>query len=641
MSKPLCLTGSVNLTAKKTGPPKVSILAYTGNVMVVGGWGRVVVDLAGLSVPSQVPILSDHDASLQGVVGNAVPSIVRGQVLASGTLSDVPGAKQLATLAKDGLAWQSSVGLEVEDSRYVKAGETVSVNGRTIKEAQPFTLILKATLKEITICALGADAETSVSIAAARAGRKAFPMNFEQWLQAQGWDASTLSDTQKATLKAAYDSEFGGGGTATTTAAADLRAEASRLAAIRSVCRDHADIEARAIDEGWSRDQTELAVLRASRVTPPRTSFGTRRADVTGNVLECALMQHLGAHDVAGRTYDANTLQAAHDLHVRHFMDLAEHSLRAHHIEPHGSGVEVLRAGWSTNAISGILSNTANKILMDQYQAFPSVAKLVAKKLSANDFKTHTGYRLTAGTTMMAEVGNGGEIQHGNLAEASHTFKIATYARMFSITRQDQINDDLGALNEIPRIIGLGAAAKLEDIFWTLALANTGSFFAEANGNYLTTALGEPGLTAAVTLLRKLKDAEGKPISVVPKTLVVPPELETTADGLYASKNIAITGDTDTSRPDSNVFAGKYQPAVVPHLSNENYTNYSTTAWYLFSDPAITPAFGIAFLNGIEQPTIENSESDFHTLGMQFRGYHDFGVCQIDSNGAVFSTGAG
>ncbi len=639
MSKPLCLTGSVNLTAKKTGPPKVSIVGYTGGIMRVSGWGDVLVDLAGLSVPSQVPLLVDHDSSLQGVVGNAVPSVVRGQVLASGVLSETEASKQLIVLAKDGLVLQASLGLEVQETRYVKAGETVSNNGRTFTAEKSFTLILKAALKEITVTALGADGDTSVSIAASRAG-KAVQMNFDNWLAAQGWDANTLTDTQKTTLRAAYDQEVGGA--APATAAAELRAEASRLAAVRSVCRDHADIEARAIDEGWSRDQTELAVLRASRATPPRsTSFGTRRADVTGNVLECALMQHIGAHDVATRVFDANTLQAAHDLHVRHFMDLAEHSLRAHHIEPHGSGVEVLRAGWSTNAISGIVGNTANKVLMDQYQLFPSVAKLVAKKLSAANFKEHTGYRLTAGTSMMAEVGAAGEIEHGNLAESSHTFKLATYARMFAITRQDMINDDLGALNEIPRIIGLGAAAKLEDLFWTLVLANTGSFFAEGNSNYLTTALGEAGLTAAVTLLRKLVDAEGKPISVVPKTLVVPPELETTADGLYVSKNIAITGDTDTSRTEGNPHAGKYKPAVVPYLSNTSYTGNSTTQWYLFSDAANTPAFGIAYLNGVENPTIETAEADFNTLGMQMRGYHDMGVCQIDSNGAVKSTGAG
>ncbi|NLF07898.1 MAG: hypothetical protein GX594_07960 [Pirellulaceae bacterium] len=46
-------------------------------------------------------------------------------------------------------------------------------------------------------------------------------------------------------------------------------------------------------------------------------------------------------------------------------------------------------------------------------------------------------------------------------------------------------------------------------------------------------------------------------------------------------------------------------------------------------------------MNGIENPTIEQADADFNTLGIQFRGYLDFGVCQIDKAGAVKSTGLG
>ena len=34
----------------------------------------------------------------------------------------------------------------------------------------------------------------------------------------------------------------------------------------------------------------------------------------------------------------------------------------------------------------------------------------------------------------------------------------------------------------------------------------------------------------------------------------------------------------------------------------------------------------VAFLNGQESPTIETAEVDFNVLGVQMRGYHDFGV---------------
>ena len=51
---------------------------------------------------------------------------------------------------------------------------------------------------------------------------------------------------------------------------AEAAAEIDRIAAIRRICAgEHAEIEARAIREGWDETRTELEVLRASRPTAP------------------------------------------------------------------------------------------------------------------------------------------------------------------------------------------------------------------------------------------------------------------------------------------------------------------------------------------------------------------------------------
>lgn len=311
-------------------------------------------------------------------------------------------------------------------------------------------------------------------------------------------------------------------------------------------------------------------------------------------------------------------------------------SLQQQGVEVPAGRDAMIRAGFSTNTIPGILSNVANKISTEAYRAAPSVARMVARKLTANDFKDHTGYRLTADATF-DEVGSAGEITHGSLGESSFTFKVATHARMFGLTRQDIINDDLGKFEEVPRLLGRGAAIKLEQLFWTLVLANTSSFFHGDNGNLIDDPLSITGLSAAVESLRKLVDGNGDPISITPKYLVCPPELEAVADQLFASTNVVYGGDTAV--PDSNPFKGKYQPQVSPYLSNVNYTGNSATGWYLFGDPGDVAAFGIAYLDGQENPTIEQADADFNTLGIQFRGFLDMGVCQIDKCGAVKSSG--
>ncbi len=464
-------------------------------------------------------------------MGHARPTIAAGRLLAEGTVSEATEtAKQVVALAKEGLAWQASVGLDVVASRPVKANTPVVVNGRTITEAEPFTLITRASLKEITVTALAADGTTSVSIAAKRPSTRSITMTFEQWLSANGWDVDGLSDTQRASLQAAYDAQNASSPADPTQ---DMRLEAARLAGIRAICRNHPEIEAEAIEGGWSKADCELAILRAGRTKPPMSSRG-RGVAATENTLEAALCLHLGAADVAERQFDERTLEAARGLRIRHTMDIVEHSLRANHVEPRGGPNEILRASWSTNTIGGILSNVANKVLLDQYRMFPSIAKRVSKKLSAANFKEHTGFRLTGANTLLEEVGSAGEIKHGSLAEASYTYRIATYAKMFGLTRQDIINDDLGALNEVPRLIARGAALKLESLFWTLVLANTGSFFSKANGNYFDgadSALSAGSLGTAVQMLRSMTDAEGEPVMLTPKSLAVPPELEAVADG--------------------------------------------------------------------------------------------------------------
>lgn len=218
---------------------------------------------------------------------------------------------------------------------------------------------------------------------------------------------------------------------------------------------------------------------------------------------------------------------------------------------------------------------------------------------------------------------------------------------MLGLDRQTLIDDDTSSLDDLPRMFGRGAALAVEEVFWTLVLANTGSFFHANNKNLITGAtsvLGATGLGLGVQKFLEQTDANGKPIGVVPKWLVVGPPNKVTADELFVSRTFNVGGGSTTASDKvttANAFFGLYQPVVSPWIASAGgIAGASDTCWYLFGDPRDVAAFGLAYLNGSEAPTIEQVDQPANKLGVQWRAYLDFGACQIDHRGAVRSAGA-
>jgi hypothetical protein len=87
--------------------------------------------------------------------------------------------------------------------------------------------------------------------------------------------------------------------------------------------------------------------------------------------------------------------------------------------------------------------------------------------------------------------------------------------------------------------------------------------------------------------------------------------------------------------PTNNPHAGKFRVHRSSYLSNSLYTGNSTKSWYLLAEPANLPVIEVAFLNGVESPTVESAEADFHNLGIQLRGVQDFGCSKQNHRGGL------
>jgi hypothetical protein len=294
----------------------------------------------------------------------------------------------------------------------------------------------------------------------------------------------------------------------------------------------------------------------------------------------------------------------------------------------------------SRRSISAASCQTSpNKFLLDGFFSVERTWRNICAVRNVSDFKTVTSYRLV-GKDQYEQVAPGGELKHGTLGNETYTNKADTYGLMLSIDRRDFFNDDLGAITTVPQKLGRGSGLTINDVFWTIFL-NNAAFFTAGNANFIsgaTTALGIDGLTSGEVAFLDQVDGDGKPIGVMPAILLVPTALSAIGSQLFKSMELRDT-TANTKFPVSNPHQGKFRVEVSRYLGNAKYPGFSAKAWYLLAEPTDLPVIEVAFLNGQESPTIETAEADFNVLGVQMRGYHDFGVALQDPRGGVKAKG--
>jgi len=641
----VCDPSSITIEAAEEGQdgkpklPRFTMVAYTGGPMRVFGWSYpVIVDLAGLAIPSQNrPIRFGHDMA-SGVGHTDSIRVENGQLVATGVVSrNTEIAREIVASAKNGFPWQASIGAQVEEYEFVKKDQTVSVNGRQF--SGPVNVVRKATLGEISFVDLGADGATSVQVTA----------NF--YPQKESRTMEQDKQTQEKTLEAKGQLEQVAGSaslsneppkanettvqTQSNSGAADLAAEAARIAAIRSLYgEEHSELCAKAIEEGWDVRRAGLELVRAKRPAAPRIAVTGDGRDRLQEVLASAIAARGGVAPEPTLRAEAERWRMA-PLTAIARLCCAQAGVS---ISPQASNTELVQAAFSTRLFPNVLKDAAQKISLDGYQAVDKASLKVARVLEAVDFKPHTLVRLT-GQYRLEKVAPDGELPHAQLTDQGYTIKVDTYGRLVGLTRQDIINDDLGAFVEIPRQIGRGAALALESAFWTMVEGANGAFFTAGNNNVISgasSAFGIAGLNAAIAKLRKQKDEAGNPIKARPRYVAVPPDLEADATQIYTSNVLLAAGSTDKVIGANNPHVNKYEPVVSEYLTGSG----ASSVWYLTADPADVPAFGVAFLRGQQAPTIEEADPDPKYLGTLWRGYFDFGVALLDPRGAVRANGS-
>jgi Caudovirus prohead serine protease len=295
----------------------------------------------------------------------------------------------------------------------------------------------------------------------------------------------------------------------------------------------------------------------------------------------------------------------------------------------------ITRALHTTSDFPAILADTVGRTLRDAYQAAPSGIRQLGRQTTAPDFRMRMRLMLDSTGFALEKVNEHGEFRSGTMVEAAESYRLDTFGRIFGITRQALVNDDLGAFTDLTRRLGQAAAAFEAQFLVDLVEANGGAGPRMSDGNTLfhiehgnlagdAGAPSEDSLSAARLAMRSQVGVQGGLISVTPRFVLVPSALETSVEKLLSTIQATRTADV-------NVFT--FLTAIVePRLR-------SPTRWYVVAAPAEIDGLEYAYLAGQPGPQID-SQTGFRIDGVEMKVRLDYGAGFVDWRGWYASEGA-
>lgn len=411
-----------------------------------------------------------------------------------------------------------------------------------------------------------------------------------------------------------------------------MEQERKRTSEITALFRDF-DVEGadEAIVMGVSVDEARAMVMDQLRARNKGVSvtMGEAESDKFRAAAQDAVLMAAGIPV-------AEPAPGANELRGYSMIELARESLQREDLKSNfGDNMELARQAInSTSTFPAIMANLANKSVMTGFNEAETTFQIWAGKGSNRDFKE-------AARVALSEAGNlelvpeGGQFQQDFLGEASARTKVATYGKLFSLTRQAIINDDLGLFSKIATKYGSAAKRLVNKMVYAQLTGNVKmqdnvALFDAKHGNVATTgeALSVKAIAKAITAMRRQKGITGEAtLNITPKYLVVPPELEMVA---YQIVNSTAAVDGVNSGV-VNPYKGRFVVVADAELTDPD-------AWYLVADATQHDTIEVTYLNGVETPRLETRQG-FDVDGIEYKVAFDCGVSALDFRGVYKNAG--
>jgi len=647
----------------------VEVIAFTENMCRVYDaqrWEFIdeILLMTGCRLPKsrQVPLMDSHpwrsgNYDTLSVIGSYRDMKIDGdKCIGRAFYSNTPEAESPYIKTKEGHITDFSGGYRVNDSVWIPENESATVQGRSF--AGPVRVVTDWTPKELSACPFGADED-----AKARSEYNANNYKEEQkmdeklrsfligrGLAASATDAEAWAYLEKLDIKREEPAQSPQSGRAAADTAADearmqgAREEQGRIVEIRAMCgRFECDDIADALITGNKNiDEARKSVLdhisaRSKQTPSPNVRgtvmFGEDERDKFRAAAEDSLMLRSGLRIEKPRA-------GADELRGYSLVELARMALRQANKNPDGRPLEMIGRALTSSDFPYLLANVANKALFEGWATQEETWQEWCGTGQVPDFKTNYSPRISEASDL-DEIPEDTEYKYGKRTEAQETYQIATYGKIFAISRQTIINDDLNALTGIPQSHGEASARKVGDVAYAVLTANSAMgdavalFDNSTHGNIATGGnIAPPGvatLAAAILAMGTQKDLQGlRRLNIRPEFFLAPKALEGTSEVFFKSEKFA---DSDTVATDSSLAATRTNPYSGPYFKRiyePRLDDNSSKYWYLAARKGKTVI--VFFLNGVQAPYMETKQG-WTVDGVEYKVRIDVGAKAMDWRG--------
>jgi len=294
----------------------------------------------------------------------------------------------------------------------------------------------------------------------------------------------------------------------------------------------------------------------------------------------------------------------------------------------------------TTSDFGSILADVANKSMLLAYQEAEENFEQFTKRGSLTDFKPskRVGAGLFPGLDKVEE---DAEITYGSMGDFDETIALASYAKLFKISRQAVINDDLGAFTTVPAKMGRASKRTIGSLVYAVLNGNPnmsdGKALFHADHANLAGSGGAPseatidaGLTAMASQKPRGTDDDDATLNIQPQFLLAPYSLRSAVLAALMSEKTPDSANNKSSQRYNTVYKAA-EPIFDSRITGSQ--------WFLAADPAQFETIEVAYLDGVSEPFIEQQDG-WSVDGVEMKVRLDAGVAPMAWEGLYKNSGA-